>query len=92
MQWMPSPVPETLASPFILGSGFATFYPRPDIARRLDVAGNQRTRKFTGAYKGSKKELDVLFKYNGQDDDVSYSAVVEIGFTETCEQLIDDVK
>ena len=34
----------------------------------------------------------MLFKYKGQDHKVLYTAVVEIGFTETYEELINDVK
>lgn len=34
----------------------------------------------------------MLFKYEGQDHKVLYTAVVEIGFTETYEELIDDAK
>ena len=36
--------------------------------------------------------IHVLFKYKGQDGDLLYTAVVEIGFTETYEELIHDVK
>ena len=93
IQWMPSPVHEMFASPFILSYGGATQDLRPEIARQIDVVGNQRVgAAFRGVYEGSKKEPDVLFKYEQQNGDVLYTAVVEIGFAETCEELLEDVK
>ena len=89
---MPSPVHEILASPFIRSDAVATQDLRSEITRQIDVVGNQRVGAFTGAYEGSKKEPDVLFKYKGQDHKVLYTAVVEIGFAETYKELIDDVK
>ena len=92
IRWMPSPVHEILASPFIRSDGVATQDLRSEITKQLAVVGNQRVGAFTGAYEGSKKEPDVLFKYKGQDHILLYTAVVEIGFSETYEELIDDVK
>ena len=92
IQWMPSPVHEILASPFIRSDTVATQDLRSEIARQIDVVGSQKVGAFKGAYKGSKKEPDVLFKYKGQDHKVLYTAVVEIGFAETYKELIDDVK
>lgn len=79
-------------SPFFSSNAFATQDLRSEIARQIDVVGNQRVGAFTGAYEGSNKEPDVLFKYKGQDHKLLYTAVVEIGFAETHEELIDDVK
>ena len=93
IQWMPSPVHETLASPFYGSNTIAIQDLRSEVAGQIEVVGNQRVgAALAGAYDGSKKEPDVLFKYGGQDDDVLYTAVVEIGFTETYKELIDDVK
>ena len=90
---MPSPVHEIFASPFVRSDGVATQDLRPEIAKRIDVVGAQRVgAAFRGAYKGSKKEADVLFKYEQQNGDTSYTAVVEIGFAETYEELIQDVE
>ena len=89
---MPSPVHEILASPFI-GSQFVATQDLPsDIVRRISVVGSQTVGAFIGAYKGSQKEPDVLFNYRGQDRNVLSTAVVEIGFTETYEELVDDTK
>ncbi|KAK3174165.1 hypothetical protein OEA41_001409 [Lepraria neglecta] len=66
---------------------------RSEVARQMHVIGNQTVgAAFTGAYEGSRKESHVLFKYKGQDHNVLYTAVVEIGFAETYEELINDVK
>ena len=92
IKWMPSSVHEILAAPFIRSDGVATQNLRSEIARQIDVVGNQRVGAFTRAYEGSNKEPDVLFKYKGQDRKVLYTAVVEVGFAETYEELIDDVK
>lgn len=92
IQWMPSPVHEIFASPFISSDAIATQDLPSEIRKQLAAVGSQRVGAFTGAYEGSKKEPDVLFKYKGQDHKVLYTAVVEIGFTETYEELIDDAK
>ena len=89
---MPSPLHETHSSPFIGSNAFATQKLRSEIARQSNVVGTQRLGTFTGAYEGSKKEPDVLFKYIEKDHKVSYTAVVEIGFAETYQELVDDVK
>lgn len=89
---MPSSIHEILAAPFVESYYSAKQDLRSEIARQIQVAGNQRVGAFTGAYRGSKKEPDVLFKYKGQDHKVLYTAVAEIGFTETYEELIDDTK
>lgn len=89
---MPSPVHANFASTFIGSDALATQDLRSEIAMQLDAVGPQGVTDFTGAYEGSKKEPDVLFKYKGQDHNVSYTAVVEIGFAETYEELMDDVK
>lgn len=81
-----------LAIPFIIESGIAARQIPPDIERRVSVAGTQQIVTFTGVYKGSSKEPDGLFKYKGQDGKISYTAVVEIGFSEKYEDLIDDLK
>ena len=93
IQWMPSPVHETLVSPFIAAGSIATQDLRPEIADQLEVVGSQNVgAAFTGAYQGSMKEPDVLFKSEGQNGNVLYTAAVEIGFTETYEELIEDMK
>ena len=89
---MPTSVHESLAFPFIESRVVATQNLPSEISKQLAVVGNQRVGAFTGAYDGSKKEPDVLFKYNGQDDNVLYTAVVEVGFAETYKELIDDAK
>ena len=93
IQWMPSPVHEIFASPFIVSYGGAAQDLRPEIARRIDVVGNQRVgAAFRGVYEGSKKEADVLFKYEQHNGDILYTAVVEIGFAETYDELMEDVE
>ena len=62
IQWMPSPIREILASPFIRSDTIAIQDFRSEIARQIDVVGIQRVEAFTGAYEGSTKEPDVLFK------------------------------
>ncbi len=89
---MPTSVHGILASPFIGSATVATQNLRSGIARHIDVVGDQKVGAFTGAYEGSKKEPDVLFKYKGSDRKVLYTAVVEVGFAETYEELMEDVK
>ena len=92
IQWMPTPVHENFVTPFFRSDTIATQELRSEIAKQIGVVGSQKVGAFTGAYEGSKKEPDVLFMYEGQDHNVLYTAVVEIGFGETYEELIDDVK
>ena len=89
---MPSAVHNAFASPFIKSDTFATQDLRPEIAERLEVVVNQRVGHFKRNYQGSKKQPDVLFKYYGQDENMLYTAVVEIGFSETYKDLVEDVK
>lgn len=63
IQWMPSPVHGTLASPFFESHTITTQDLRSEIANQINVVGNQTVGAFTGAYEGSRKEADVLFKY-----------------------------
>ena len=91
IQWMPSPLHKNFVSPFMFSYAIAAQDLRSEITRQLNVVGSQKVGAFTGAYKGTKKEPDVLFKCRGQDD-ILYTAVVEIGFTETYEDLVDDIK
>lgn len=65
---------------------------RSETTRQLDEVGTQKVGAFTGAYNGSKKEPDVLFKYEGNDRKVLYTAVVETGFTATYKELMDDIR
>ena len=92
IQWMPSGIHEAFISPFIGSNEIATQDMRPDVVSRLEALGSQRVEAFIGAYEGSKKEADVLFKYVQQNRDVLYTAAVEIGFAQTYEQLVEDAK
>jgi hypothetical protein len=89
---MSSGVHEALAASFNRSQVLGTQGLPPEILDQIDVVGNQTVGDFQGAYEGSRKEADVLFKYFHPNDDVSYSAVVEIGLAETYEELCDDVK
>ena len=92
IQWMPSPIHETFASPFVRCDTVATQNLRPEIAKQIDVVGNQRVGAFARPYEGSKKEPNVLFKYKGKDQKVLYTAVVEISFAESYQDLVEDAK
>lgn len=89
---MPSPVHDIFTTPFVESHGFAKQGLRPETKTQLFVAGTPKVGDFTGAYEGSKKEPGLLFRYKGQDRNVLNTAVVEVGFAETYEELIDDVK
>ncbi|MCJ1466889.1 hypothetical protein MMC07_005511, partial [Pseudocyphellaria aurata] len=92
IKWMPSSVHENFLVPFVESKVVASQGLRSEVARQIKIAGAQKVGAFTGAYEGSRKEPDVLFKYREQGKDISYTAVVEIGFTETYEELLDDAK
>lgn len=92
IKWMSSPLHEPFASFFVENCFVAKQNLRPEIASQARIVGTQRVGAFKGAYEGSKKEPDVLFKYIGQDHNVLHTAVVEIGFAETYEELVEDAK
>lgn len=54
--------------------------------------GSQRVRGFAGQYQGNKKEADMLFTYEQQNRKILYTCAIEIGFSETYEELIEDVR
>lgn len=89
---MPSGVHEILASPFIVSAGIARLNLRPDIEKQLRVVGSQKVGNFEQAYEGSEKDPDVLFRFAPVDDHVCYTAVVEVGLTETFQELVEDVR
>lgn len=89
---MPSGIHENCASSFIARHAVAVELLPPNIARRMKATGSQRIGTFTGAYKGSKKEADVLFKYQQQNQKLQYTCAVEIGFAETYEELVEDAR
>lgn len=91
IEWMPLDIPESLAYPFSICDFIAKRDLRPDVASRMVVRGPQYIRAFKGAYTGSSKAPDVLFKSNQPNNRVSYSTVVEIGFLERYQELVDDV-
>lgn len=76
----------------LIGNGaLATQRLGPEIERRIYVGRSHRVGvAFTGAYEGSRKDPDVLFEYEGPDRNLRYTAVVEVGFAETYEELVDD--
>lgn len=89
---MPSGVHEGLISSFIGRHEIAKEDLPKAVAERLGAVGSQRVGGFTGQYQGSKKEADVLFKYQQQNRKILYTCAVEIGFSETYEELIKDVR
>lgn len=56
------------------------------------IVGTERVEDFAGPYKGSSKEADQLFLYQEPNLDQKCTAVVEIGFSETYDQLVEDAK
>ena len=89
IQWMASGVHESLSSKFMLDSWIATVIDSP-IADRVETVGPQQVNDFQGKYAGTKKEPDVLYKFEQANSDVIYTAVVEVGFSESYQDLVDD--
>lgn len=89
---MPSSVHEIFAIAFIRSQAFTTQDLRSETENQCSVVGTQKVSSFTGAYKDSKKKSDVLFKYKRQDRLVTYIVVVEIDFSKSYEEFVDDVK
>lgn len=89
---MPSGVHERLVSSF-LGRHEIAREDLPDaVAEQVGAVGSQRIGGFTGQYQGSKKEADVLFTYQQQNRKILYTCAVEIGFSESYEELVEDAR
>ena len=89
---MPTSVQQDIASAFIARHDVATEPLPPAIQRRMVATGNQTVNKFRGIYQGSEKEPDALFKYRQENGNFIFLCVVEIGFSETYEELVEDIK
>lgn len=89
---MPSGVHERLISCFIGRHEIARESLPNAIAEQMGAVGSQRVGGFTGKYQGSKKEADVLFTYQQESRKILYTCAVEIGFSETYEELVEDAR
>ena len=89
---MPSGVHEGLVSSFIGSHAIANVNLPNAIAEQMKAVGGQKIGGFTGKYQGSKKEPDVLFKYQQESRKILYTCAVEIGLSETYEDLVEDAK
>lgn len=89
---MPSGVHERLISSFIGRHEIAREDLPKAVAERVGAVGSQRVGGFTGQYQGSKKEADVLFTYEQQNRKILYTCAIEIGFSETYEELVEDAR
>ena len=89
---MPSGVHERLVSYFIGRHEVAKESLPSAIAEQMVVVGSQKVGGFTGKYQGSKKEPDVLFIYQQESRKILYTCTVEIGLSETYEELFEDAR
>ena len=89
---MLSGVHERLISSFIGRHEIAREDLSKAVAEQVGAVGSQRVGGFTGQYQGSKKEADVLFTYQQQNQKILYTCAVEIGFSETYEELVEDAR
>jgi hypothetical protein len=89
---MPSAAHERLVFAIIERYYDAKRHLSPAVAQQVSIVGGQKINAFRGSYQSSRKEADVLFKYEPPNGPISYTCAVEIGFVEKYEDLIEDVK
>src|SRR5436190_12308639 len=89
---MPSAIHESITSIFTRGFNSATEDLPAPVRRNIVAVSNQDFNDFEGQYFGSNKTADlaVLFKNDAGDQEAKF--VLEVGFSETYEDLVQDAK
>lgn len=89
---MPSPIHEAISSTFLrkIYSTIAT-YPAAS-QERIEVRTNEDVVGFAGKYTGSRKIPDVQIKVEDQNGNCEVKVVVEVGFAESYEDLVEDAR
>jgi hypothetical protein len=89
---MPSPVHESITS--IITDGFAIAkgtLPAP-IRRKINAVANQDFTGFGGQYRWSEKIPDLAIEFENAAGELEAKFILEVGFTETYEDLVRDAK
>ena len=89
---MPSAVHESIVYPFSIGFTDSTVDLPSSVRTRMNIATNQNFKGFAGRYSGSSKTPDLAIQFKNTDDEREIKFVLEVGFSETYEDLVKDAK
>ena len=64
----------------------------PSLRTRIYISGNQECCGFGGRYAGSNKTPDFAVEFENAKGDVETKFVLEVGFSETYKELVQDAK
>ncbi|KAI9779347.1 MAG: hypothetical protein M1839_007455 [Geoglossum umbratile] len=92
IQYMPSPMHESIASTIAEGFYTARSTLPPSLRTRIYISGNQEYCGFGGRYTGSNKTPDFAVEFEDAKGDVETKFVLEVGFSETYKELVQDAK
>ncbi|RPA90842.1 hypothetical protein L873DRAFT_1795254 [Choiromyces venosus 120613-1] len=92
IQCMSSPIHEQVVSTVSEGFTLARSNLPTSLRRRIDIVGNQQFTDFKGAYYGSEKTPDTAVKIEDATGTLELKFVLEIGLTETYDELVQDAK
>ncbi|KAI9770442.1 MAG: hypothetical protein M1840_003328 [Geoglossum simile] len=92
IQFMPSLVHESITSTFSDGFAIVKSTLPASIRTRIHTVTNQEYCGFGGQYRGSNKTPDLAIEFENAKGDPEPKFVLEIGFSETYEDLVQDAK
>ena len=92
IQCMPSPVHETIITTFAAGF-FAARLSLPNrYQNNIRPVTGEDFNDFKGCYSGSRKIADLAVKFPNNAGDVEFKFVLEVGFSESYDSLVQDAK
>ena len=89
---MPFAVHESITYPFSCGFFGAVAGLPLSVRSRMNIATKQDFRGFTGRYSGSSKTPGLAVKFENAAGEHEIKCVVEVGFSETYEDLVEDAR
>ncbi|KAG0638991.1 hypothetical protein HOY80DRAFT_922168 [Tuber brumale] len=92
IQCMSSPIHEKVVSTVSEGFNLARTSLPDSLRRKIDIVGNQQYTGFRGAYDGSEKTPHTAVEITNAAGVVEVKFVLEVGFTETYDNLVQDAK
>lgn len=92
IQFMPSPVHESITSIFSDGFAIARSTLPTSLRTRITAAANQEYKGFGGRYSGSNKAPDLAVEFKNAKGDLEPKFVLEVGFSETYDDLVRDAR
>ena len=92
IQCMPSPIHESITSIFTRGFNAMQESLPNKLSSRINTTANEDFNGFEGNYTGSTKTPDLAVQFENDDGNPEIKFVLEVGFSETYEDLVRDAK